>query len=171
MVVICIVCVCVCVCAYACSFVCMTHVLQDWRVKLQLQDSGDGELELDFFNGICVLLYNVRVCIVLLCVCVCVCVCVLVYMMGWHINHWRAVTLPVSFNKLQAFCAPSPLHLPWWLTGFPPFPKLPSIMTIPVMFIKKNQSFFVYVVSEATRNSLRGRKFQNFPGGACPQTP
>ena len=29
----------------------------------------------------------------------------------------------------------------------------------------------VYVISEATRNSIRGRKFQNFPRLACPQTP
>ena len=29
---------------------------------------------------------------------------------------------------------------------------------------------FVYVMSEATRNSLSGCKFQNYPGGACPQT-
>jgi hypothetical protein len=29
----------------------------------------------------------------------------------------------------------------------------------------------MYVVSEATRNSLRGCKLQKFSGGACPQTP
>ena len=27
------------------------------------------------------------------------------------------------------------------------------------------------LVSDASRNSLRGCKFKNFPGGACPQTP
>ena len=59
-----------CVRVRTCLSVCMTYVLQDGRVKLQLQDSGDGEFELDFFNRICVLLYNVCVCIVLLYLCV-----------------------------------------------------------------------------------------------------
>ena len=31
--------------------------------------------------------------------------------------------------------------------------------------------FDLEAVSETTRSSLRGCKFQNFPGGACPQTP
>ena len=36
---------------------------------------------------------------------------------------------------------------------------------------QKTNLFALYVVSEATRSTLKGRKFQNFPGGACPQTP
>ena len=31
--------------------------------------------------------------------------------------------------------------------------------------------FDLEAVSETTRSSLTGYKFQNFPGGACPQTP
>ena len=34
----------------------------------------------------------------------------------------------------------------------------------------KSNFSFVYVVSEATRSGLRGCQFQNFPGGAYPQT-
>ncbi len=34
-----------------------------------------------------------------------------------------------------------------------------------------NNFLLVCVVSEATRNSLRGCKFSKFSGGACPQTP
>ena len=49
-----------------------------------------------------------------------------------------------------------------------------TLVLIPIVecvkFICSNISS-LYVVSEATRSSLRGCKFQKFPGGACPQTP
>ena len=54
--------------------------------------------------------------------------------------------------------------------GSPPSPrKYPTIMItlVTVTFI---HLLAVTVVSEATRSSLRGCKFQNFPGGACSQT-
>ena len=36
---------------------------------------------------------------------------------------------------------------------------------------KNCQILCIYVTSEATTSYLRGCKCQNFPGGACPQTP
>jgi hypothetical protein len=63
--------------------------------------------------------------------------------------------------------------------GFPPPDWHPSPLKIAKYYIIvecdkmiDNNFLFVYVVSDATRNSLRGRTFQNFLGaGACPQTP
>ena len=42
---------------------------------------------------------------------------------------------------------------------------------IKLIIVLYNNFLLVYMVSEATRNSLRVRKFQNFPGGACPPDP
>jgi hypothetical protein len=79
-------------------------------------------------------------------------------------QHYSGISLTAGINTGGAWDFPPPdLHSP--------LPETCQALYWYIIIVECDKILFVYVISEATRNSHRGCKFQKFSGGVCPQIP